>query len=60
MPVPEGLRCDVSGCPEEADLQVGSEKRCFTHALERANEERRAAGRAPLVATDEGTLEPMQ
>lgn len=33
--------CDVLGCDQEFDIQIGDEKRCLHHAQEKADEERR-------------------
>lgn len=54
MLVPNGLKCDVPECVEEFQIQVGSERRCFKHALERANEERAKVGKPPFVDVDDG------
>lgn len=48
------LRCDVPGCPDEIAVRVGCEQRCFRHALERANEIRRARGLPPVTIDKEG------
>jgi hypothetical protein len=37
---PASLRCDVPGCHDEIAVRVGSEQRCYCHALERAREMR--------------------
>lgn len=53
--VAAGLRCDVPGCPEEMAIRVGAEQRCFAHALERANELRRDAGKPPIGFDEDGS-----
>ena len=50
----EDLCCDVPDCTSAAVIHVGDEKRCYRHALERANEIRRAAGKPPIVVDEEG------
>ena len=57
---PAALRCDVPGCPDEVVVRVGSEKRCLTHAIARANEVRAARGRPPIYFDDEGNINVVQ
>lgn len=54
--IPDRLQCDI--CDEEAAVQVRSNKLCWQHALNQANAERVANGRAPLVTGDDGKLHP--
>lgn len=53
-------RCDEPNCPEEAQIYVGAEARCFAHALEKGNADRVARGLSPLVPGDDGQLHPEQ
>ena len=46
-------QCHAPGCMEEFDIQIGSERRCFTHALEKANEIRAQKGKPPLTVGDD-------
>lgn len=59
-PCPPGRECHVDDCGMEFDIQIGNERRCFTHALEKANEERARDGKSPLVAGDDGLLHVKQ
>lgn len=45
--------CDVPGCTDAPAIGVGAEQRCFRHALEKANGERRARGLPPLCVGDD-------
>lgn len=57
---PQPLRCAVPNCPEEMQIRVGGEQRCYAHALERANEVRALKGLPPIVIDDEGGVHVRQ
>lgn len=47
-------RCQSLGCTEESAVGVGGERLCYTHALERGNQERAARGFPPVTFDDDG------
>lgn len=52
--------CDVQGCDAPVAVQVGEERRCYVHALERGNAIRAERGLPPLVIDEEGNAHVRQ
>lgn len=57
---PRRLRCDVPGCCNEIAIKIGSEQRCYPHALERGNEMRAARGLPPVTVDETGGVHVVQ